>query len=645
MPQPSLDPTKLGTVEDVTGPRISVKLGDTTAHGLLFHRGEGYRVGQVGSFVRIPAGYVDLFGIVVQVGAGAAPATLEGTTKVESRWLRVELVGEGRRGGKFERGISQYPSIGDPVHVVTESDLRSVYAPADSESHVAIGRVASSEGIRAYVDLNRLVSRHCAVVGSTGAGKSTAVASLLSVVSDQRRFPAARVVLLDLHGEYAKAFGDTATVFRLAPGPGSDEQAFFLPFWALGFEELASLCCGGMDDKQRSVIGELVVTLKREALANGSVSGIRAEDVTVDTPVPFSIRQLWFRQHCREHRMVTKKQGGSADEVMDALVLDSNGKPEQPGDAEKLIPPKYRTSKTTGPKDEHVTSANEGSSLRQQCASLHVKLKDERMAFLFRPGDWSPDLEGKTKKDLDALLSRWLCAEKPISVLDLSGIAPAVRDDLVGALLRILFDAMFWARHLPEGGRHRPLLVVLEEAHSYLGKGDKDKEGSGAGRAAKVARQIAKEGRKYGVGLMLVSQRPSEIDGTILAQCGTTFALRLTNEADRGHIRSCSSDNLEGLFAMLPILRTGEALIVGEAVNMPVRAIIDQPPEGHRPDSDDPLVVAKRGLDGKRKPRVGWTEALQSENYATVVRAWRTQNPTVVLTAHSPAISIKQEKK
>ena len=230
MPRRTSDLTRLGTVEDVTGPRVSVKLADETAHGLLFVDGEGYRVGQVGSFVRIPAGYVDLYGIVAQVGAGAAPGPPDAALQLGSRWLRVELVGEGRRGEKFERGISQYPSIGDAVHVVTESDLSAVYAPGDSESHVAIGRVASAEGIRAYLDMNRLVSRHSAVVGSTGAGKSTAVASLLAAVSDKTRFPAARVVLLDLHGEYAKALTDRASVFRLSPRVDTDELPLSVPY-------------------------------------------------------------------------------------------------------------------------------------------------------------------------------------------------------------------------------------------------------------------------------------------------------------------------------------------------------------------------------------------------------------------------------
>src|ERR1039458_5596 len=141
----SSDPSQLGTVEDVNGSSISVKLSDNTPGGLLFVNGEAYRVGQVGGFVRIPSGYVDLYGVISQVGAGAVPGPPELAQQLGNRWLRVELVGQGRKGTKFERGISQYPSIGDSVHVVTESDLRTVYAPGDEDVYVAIGKVSSAE--------------------------------------------------------------------------------------------------------------------------------------------------------------------------------------------------------------------------------------------------------------------------------------------------------------------------------------------------------------------------------------------------------------------------------------------------------------------------------------------------------------------
>src|SRR6266446_8238826 len=234
-----------------------------------------------------------------------------------------------------------------------------------------------------------------------------------------------------------------------------------------------------------------------------------------------------------------------------------------------VLPPLYRTVKTTGPPDQRVQWGREPLGIRPQLAGLASKLRDPRFAFLFKPGDWLPDLQGKTNKDLDSLLKDWIGSD-PITILDLSGIPSIVLKDLIGALLRILYEALFWAKDLPEGGRERPLLVVLEEAHAYLGK-------ENAGEAAAAVKRIAKEGRKYGVGVMIVSQRPSEIDPTILSQCGTIFAMRLANDVDRGQVAGAASDNLKGLFDMLPILRTGEAIIVGEVVSVPIRTLIEPP--------------------------------------------------------------------
>lgn len=619
------DPTRLGTVEDVSGPTVRIKLADDTATGLVFVRGEGYRVGQVGSFVRIAAGYMDLFGIVSQVGAGAAPGPPEAAPIFGNRWLRVELVGEGGRGRKFERGISQYPSIGDIAHVVTESDLAAIYAPGDRRSYVAIGRVASAESIPAYLDLNKLVARHSAVVGSTGAGKSTAVASLLAAISDQSLFPAARVVLLDLHGEYAKAFGDRACVFRVGADVSKKERELHIPYWALSADELIAVAFGGLSGTLQSSIQERIALMRRSAKPKNLPHNVPTADVTADTPLPFCIHQMWYDLHCLHYATHSVGPNQNQSEGTRAWLKDAN-QVELRGNAESVERPSFRPIKNVENDPDKVYKSAVGDQPKTHIEFLEARLRDPRMQFLFKPGGWSVALDGGTTEDLDALLAAWLGSNAPIAVFDLSGIPKLILDDLVGAMLRILYDALFWGRKRPEGGKDRPLLVVLEEAHAYLGKSEKEKDGSATGRAARAARQIAREGRKYGVGLMLVSQRPSEIDSTILTQCGTMVALRLTNEADRGQISSCASDNLEGLFAMLPILRTGEALVVGDAVGLPVRALIDLPPAGRRPDSEDPLVVMLSGPDGKRKPRVGWTEPLATEDYKAVVEAWRRQD-------------------
>ncbi len=619
--QPSSpDPSRLGTVESVDGASVSVKLADTTPGGLLFVNGEAYRVGQVGGFVRIPSGYVDLYGVISQVGAGAAPGPPESAPQFGNRWLRVELVGQGRRGTKFERGIAQYPSIGDFVHVVTESDLKTVYAPGDEDGYVAVGRVASAESIRAYVDLNRLVSRHSAVVGSTGSGKSNAVANILGAVSEPAHFKSARVVLFDLHGEYAKAFGDQARVFRVGANAAAGERELHVPFWALTAEEFISLAMGPVSGTPLTLLQEKLLSSKRSSKAAGIAHGLSDLAVTVDTPLPFSVYQLWhdlYSLHCATHT-VSKNQNQA--ETTRAYIEEGMPVVKAIGDSDKLERPRFRPLKDDKNDPDKIYAGLYGELPRAHLDGLESKLRDPRMQFLFKPGEWAVAKDNTTQSDLDALLTAWIGADAPISVFDLSGIPTAIVDDLVGAVLRILYDAVFWGRLKPEGGRERPLLLVLEEAHVYLGAQSKS-------RAATAARRIAKEGRKYGVGLMLVSQRPSEVDSTILSQCGTVVALRLTNDSDRAQVTSCASDNLKGLFSMLPVLRTGEALIVGEAVNMPIRAIIDRPAEGRRPDSDDPVVVVPKGSDGKRVRSGGWTEPVQNENYKPLVEAWRKQDP------------------
>jgi hypothetical protein len=618
------DPTFIGTVQDVHGATITVELSNETVTGLGFVHGEGYRIGQVGSFVRIPLGFVDLYGVVSQVGAGAAPERDQEEKAYGNRWLKVQMVGEGQRGGQFERGISQHPTIEDRVHIVTEADLLDIYGSGDPQDFVSVGHLASAESIPSLVNINKLITRHCAVVGTTGAGKSTTVAGLLTALSEPTRYPSARILVLDIHGEYATALADRASVFRVAVQASKNQSGLFIPFWALSFEELVGLAFGRLtDEKQLAAVGDAIVQLKKESLATQTREGVEPSRVTVDSPVPFCLHKLWFELHKREHQTVVPQPGDASDVVDPAYVLGPDNQPQQLGDAMSVTPPLYRTVKKSGPPNERVQWGPDPINMRQQLAGLASRLRDPRLAFLFNPGEWLPDINGRVAKDLDALLEGWIGGAQPITILDLSGIPSSVLNDLIGALLRVLYDAIFWARDIPEGGRLRPLFLVLEEAHAYLSK-------ENAGSAAAAVRRIAKEGRKYGVGMMIVSQRPSEIDSTILSQCGTLFAMRLANDTDRGQVAGAASDNLKGLFDMLPVLRTGEAIIVGEAVSLPVRTLISPPAPNRRPDSADPRVVARSVIDQGQVGFEGpgsWNQRRDPPDYAAVVRQWRQQDP------------------
>ena len=608
------DPTRLGTVEDVKGASISVILDDTAVKGLAFVDGRAFRIGQLGSFVRIPIGYISLFGIVSQVGASAIPERIAAEIdKLGRRWMSVQLVGEGTFEGDFKRGLSQYPTVGDAVHLVTEEDLTHIYGRPDSPKFLKVGNLASAESIPALVDINSLITRHSAIVGSTGTGKSTTVASLLGSISDPGRFKSARVIVFDIHGEYAQAMRDQSNVFKINPDKKRNELPLYVPYWALNFEELLSVTFGdSLGESERGGITEKITEKKLTALNNKPRKGVNESTLNVDTPVPFSLHQLWYELHLLT--ISTHLQTGNQSLQTVAFETDQAGVNVDIGDAMQVRPPKSKPQNTSAGALPKVYLSQSSLNIRRPLEGLAYKLRDSRFDFLFRPGDWLPDVNGVPKKDMDELLSQWLECRKPITILDLSGVPREILNILIGALLRIIYDSLFWARNLPEGGRERPLLLVLEEAHAYLGKDD-------TGPAAQAVRRIVKEGRKYGMGAMIISQRPVEIDTTILSQCGTFFAMRLTNEQDRSHVTSAVSDNLEGLFAMLPVLRTGEAIIVGEAVHIPIRAMITPPPKNHRPDSQDPVVYDETGPGG-------WNREREPSDYTEVIELWRKQSPT-----------------
>lgn len=243
---------------------------------------------------------------------------------------------------------------------------------------------------------------------------------------------------------------------------------------------------------------------------------------------------------------------------------------------------------------------------------MRSRLLDRRFDFILHPGPWEPDLNGQAPADLDSLLEGWLGNDKPLTILGLSGVPSNVLVRLLGSILRITYEALYWSREKTEGGILRPLLVVMEEAHRYLGPDSGDE-------AIGIVKRIAKEGRKYGVGAMIVSQRPAEVDETILSQCGTLIALRLSNPTDRSRVKGALPDNLAGLMDLLPVLRTGEAIIVGEAARLPVRCRITTPAAEHRPRSTDPAVTE------------AWARRRVAEGYDRVVASWRAQRTTAVV--------------
>lgn len=588
------DPTYLGAIAAVSGAAVNVHLTQSVGSGLSIIRGRTYRVGQVGSFVRIPQGYQDLLGVVAEVGANAVPERL-GTVDDTGRWTKIELIGE-LIGGSFQRGVSQYPNVGDAAHLAIEDDLRRIY-DIQGQGHVTIGTLSNAESIAAKIAVNELVTRHSAVLGSTGAGKSTTIASLVRALTtsnqENDRYPSARILVLDVHGEYAMPLADVAQVFSVEPQSG--EERLYIPYWALATDDLLDFLTGGVKGNSETAFVDKIVQFKIASHEAQRFAGVESASITVDTPLPFSLKKLWY-------------------ELIEFETMTFEGRDrDQPtlqnrGDIDLMVAPTYKRH-GLGAKGPFLNQKAIG--IQRQLGLLKSRMMDRRYDFLLRPGPWEPDESGRSDKDLDELLAGWLGGEEPLTILDLSSVPSGVLERLVGSILNIVYEALFWSREKSEGGIERPLLVVMEEAHRYLSGGAK-------GVASKVVQRIAKEGRKYGVGAMVVSQRPSEVDETVLSQCGTVFALRLSNPRDRARVSGTLPDGLAGLLDVLPILRTGETIVTGEAAKLPMRCRVTLPRKEHRPRSEDPKVSNK------------WALPRRSEGYERMVASWRGQNPLAV---------------
>ena len=587
--------TEIGTIESVIGNSILIRMLDSYPSNMPIIDGVVYRIGQIGSFVKIPLGFTQLYGIVTETGASAIPEAILELAKSDlsliqgNRWLKAVLVGE-QIGNRFERGVMQSPTTGDAVHLVSIDDLKIVYGiekGSNDNGSIVIGNISVSESLDARIDLNKLVSRHCVLLGSTGSGKSNAVTVLLRSIA-QRQFPSARILIIDPHGEYSDALADFAKVFKI--GASENEAELEIPYWALPFNELISLFPGNLNDSQKDYIREKVFNYKLDNAKN--FHSISEQSISVDSPIPFSIKRLWFE----------------LDDFERVTFLKDRITPTQhikKGDAEKLIPNEYLPC-GTGSSEPYANNAKKG--LLSFLDGMKSRLQDPRFAFLFNGNDYSPDIDGKIKTDIDKLFSSWLCHEKIATIIDLSGIPSQIMQSISGTLLNVVYDALFWGQKTSVGGKNQPLLVVLEEAHNYLKAGEESS-------SSRIVQSIAKEGRKYGVGLLLVTQRPSELNETVLSQCGTMIALRMNNKKDRSHISGAMQDELQAMADILSSLRTGEAIITGEAVRIPSRIKIFKAP--YSPKSSDPHVSSQWALP---KPN--------SSEYITVVQNWRNQSFT-----------------
>lgn len=468
------------------------------------------------------------------------------------RFLNITPLGEIHAGGRFGRGITHFPTIGAEVHLVSAWTLEKIFSE-HSKADYKVGKLSAFDSIDVFIDPANFFGRHVAIMGQTGSGKSWTVTSLIQ--SALRSMPNAHIILMDMHGEYGeKRYGVQAT----SPFPRNlvrclDARELEVPYWLLTFSELVELFINPDDEDsslQIAFVRDSLISLK--AAAN---SGTHVGHISVDSPVYFSLDELLLK------------------------LRDANEKTADFG--------KKKTA-THGKFD-------------QLLVRLESLVNDSRYSFMFKPRKRT-----STATMVD-LLKDFVGLGDPraaITVIDLSAVPFDIAPMVTAQIGRLAYEFNFWNPRCQEF----PIFLVCEEAHEYIPRGDHPRYKE----ARRSLERISKNGRKYGVGLCIVSQRPHELSETVLAQCGTFICLRISNPDDQDYVRALVPDSAKGTFAALTSLARGEVIIMGDAVPMPVRLQITLP--SPPPNSQD--------IDYGEK----WRAETEELSVKDLVKRWHTQD-------------------
>jgi uncharacterized protein len=509
---PSSAGTSLGHVYSVSGSQASIALMNADGPGRAWMK--------VGKFIKIQTGKTLLVGVVTEVSVRPAPGMKDqghyGTAS-------VDLAGEiGQAGGKlsFRRGVTEYPAVGDSAMPLSSDELRIVFDTAETKT-IKIGHLQQDRTISVGIDIQEMLSKHFAILGTTGVGKSSAVALILRQILGVR--PDLRILLLDVHNEYGRCFGERA--FLVNPGN------LKLPFWLFNFEEIVDVFFGGRPGLEEEVetlaevipFAKVTYTQYRSAAERLAVKRIDGKMVgyTVDTPVPYRIADLLAHINERMGKLENRSSRLVYHKLMTRVETVSN---------------------------------------------------DPRYAFMFA----NANVGGDTMAEAISQLFRLPPDGKPMTILQLAGFPAEVVDSVVSVLARMAFDFGLWS----DGAT--PMLFICEEAHRYA-SADRS---AGFGPTRRAISRLAKEGRKHGVFLGLVTQRPAELDPTIISQCSTLLAMRMSNDRDQALLRSAVSDSIANVFTFVPSLGTREALAFGVGVPLPTRLTFSELPREVLPRSD-----------------------------------------------------------
>jgi DNA helicase HerA-like ATPase len=566
----------IGKIIEVDGSRIIAELDPKISDLSRVFAGESYPIGQFGSIIKVHFGRRSIYGLVSRLRMKADYQLEKGIPVASSdeRIIEADLFGEGdwRHDGEgifsldFERGVSTYPLPQQTIYITPKSELRFIYGNPKG-AVIQLGEHVGSGGAPCYAELNELLGKHTAILGSTGAGKSGTVAAVIHSILERgeiagHKYWHPQIIILDPHNEYGKAFPKHQ---RLS----TDEGTLKLPYWLLDLEESLNLFIGKTEraaTSQSNIVKNALTFVREQAAVE---LGLEKDKLTVDSPIPYILGNANGMDH------FGVKDGAL---YLEGLIGAVNA--QRPDGKDKSKHEDY-------------------SKVIRKIDSLS---KDGRLKFMME--NWDGDQD-----PLKAIINQFLTQKTTVQIVDLSGVPNEVAGVASAAIARMIFQLKVWQAESER--QNSPVLLVCEEAHRYV-----PNRGEAQYEAAQAAiRRIAKEGRKYGVGLLLVSQRPSEVEATVLSQCNSWIVLRITNDSDREHVRSVLPDSMSGLTKMLSGLRRQEAIFVGQAATLPSRILIRSLSLEQLPRSND-VNFDK-----------GWQhEALTLDQIGQIVEKWRYQS-------------------
>lgn len=473
----------------------------------------------------------------------------DGDQVVELNVVRIALIGTlvdklGSRNNVFMRTLETVPEIDANCFALEGArltDFMRVIANISGDGQkLTLGHYTLDESADAFLNGNKFFQRHAVVVGSTGSGKSWTTARILEQVAALAN---ANAIVFDIHGEYAPLASKGFQHFRIA-GPADltgkatlDNGVIFLPYWLLGYEAMTSLFVERSDQNapnQAMVMSRTILAAKQKYLETAGRKDV-LDNFTIDSPIPFDLNG----------------------------VIDELGRLN-----EEMVP---------GTRSEKAGEFN--GKLSRMIQRLENKRTDRRLGFLFQGAD-----ETQTFDWLDRLVGALLAGSADqkdgrggVKVIDFSEVPSDVLPLMVSLVAKLAFSVQQWT----ETSRRHPVAIFCDEAHLYIP--ERQQAGGAGDISVEIFERIAKEGRKYGVGLVVISQRPSEVNRTVLSQCNNLVAMRLTNGDDQSVVRRLLPDSLAGFGDLLPVLDTGEALVVGDASLLPTRIRVSTPT--HRPNS------------------------------------------------------------